>query len=669
METSLHPPSKRAKYCLSPGLAALVRNAAVQAELNGEDAAVTPSGCSSPTSRVDSHASDEAAAIQRVHAKNISIGSKVRLQNMNLFMNGKYTHLEHSEGIVKKITTEVLEGASWRETSSATPGAVTFIWVHYSPKHPCLKCSKSFITLVRTWKKQERNEVKTKAVVSTPLGVGVVTAVNGQQIDVQMDDTSQVITVLSKDIYIQNSGMARLPPPVLSVMLLQHQVEAVNFMCSGPEARFLVLPMGGGKTFAGLSGVARRVQGLREGRSVHHPDLAIIMCPAALLYDVWMKAIKNHTSFHPRTWVFAPNQQLPLHASVMLLSYHTHLTDNDFRALIKGRILQVAIAEECAELRNKGKHWETARIVMQAARLRIGMAGIPISTEVKQMVHQLELLGYTGEYVTVNYLDEADSLAKMRRSGDLYWLEVTTMLRNIKKHPDSLVVPQHYPDAQIDYEPLPDHFTCGHSFDEYVVGCYMETLEATREEAVFLTRKENGDQMRARALIAAEMPKSKLNVIANVITNLFKGVLVPGMQQQQHSKFIVAAVFLRTLDMLQHVLRTKQPDLHQYRYDGSLSSNDRSKQLDFFTGETRPAILFLGADSGGLGLTILASCMIVAELQKSAKEYNQLRMRAIRMGNPKKVQVVLLNGPVQATRHVLLAEHREIASKLGLTLA
>ena len=632
--------------------------ASLAAALASPSASCSPVPCSRGLKRPLPPALDEDDANKAVASADLAAGDKVRLRNMHEANNGKKPYLEHHEGIIKRIYPPL----------SASDSYVFDIYV--SPTEPLQRLSRHYFNPVRTWKGGGRIGISVGSIVSTPQGVGVVASQTSAAAVVQLDSTSQAVRVPLKDVVACSANVHRSPPPVMP-LLSRHQCDASDFMCAeGESSRLGILPMGAGKTLMGLSVVARCIRGLQEPTTVMHEDVAIVLCPAALIDLVWMPSITRQTCFGQRAWVYTPRQDLPSHASVVLVSYDATLSEDALRLLLKGRTLQVSVADECAELRNGGERWKLASMVMRASRRCVGMAGIPLSTNIKQIVHQCMLLRYDGEYLKADFWEQDNALEVMRKRGAIFWLDDATMLRSLKCHPQLRdCLPRHYPDAEVKYEPQAGHFKTGRLFTEYVRGCYMENWEVPEIKTAYYVAKP--DAMRARSLAVCDMPGSKLRVTIDVLVRLLTGMPVQGLEQQPpHVKFVVVAVFMVSLDALQYVIKQRIPELQQYRYDGSIKTSDRSANLLEFSKEQRPCVLFLGADSGGIGLNInQASCMLIYELPGSAKDFNQLRCRVVRTGNVNKVQIVSLRGPVQVARADLHEDHREVAARLGLDLA
>jgi len=273
-----------------------------------------------------------------------------------------------------------------------------------------------------------------------------------------------------------------------------------------------------------------------------------------------------------------------------------------------------------------------------------------------------------------SFWEQDDALSLMKQAQDVFWLDPATVLINVSKHPLlQSTPPRNHPDAKVPYRPKDGHFTSGRSWVDYSTGCYMETWEVGESMARHYAHPSNDEAMRQQSLHVCSDPSlamSKLRVTLDIVAKLRCGLHVPGLQPQQpHWKFVVVAVFLTTLNALQHVFLEHCPDLRQYRYDGTMSTTQRSESLLKFKQDARGSVMFLGAQTGGLGLSIVASVMIIYELPGSAKDYNQLRCRLIRPGNPFTVQIITLQGPVQAARDSLHDDHRELTARLGLTLA
>ena len=591
---------------------------------------------------------DEAAALQPVPWENLKKHEMVILRNLT----GRFARLNQEQAIITGIA------------------AGGIICVSHGDSARTLRVSPHYYRLARTWRHSERQRARLQLgmPVRCPAGIGVVARIGGsQKIAVQLDASS---SWEEHDLdHIMHCDQAGARMPLLKSLLMKHQDEAAKLAAEKPSL-LAILPAGSGKTLLGCALIARSLQGLQEPSHVRYLQLAVIICPAALVTDVWMKAFVEHTNFQHRCWSYRSRRSLPPHAMVLVISYASQMTEATFAALVQGREIVVVIADEIAEVRNGHEHWETANVIMkQHSARRLGMAAIPISTNLMQLVRQCELLQYDSRYCQLEFYRDQDPLQCMQDQGVLYWLKEEDMVANIKAHPVlGKLSPDHHPHAKVPYEPGFDHSAATLSFGDIALGCAKETFEANNAAAWEYSRRSNPEAGHKRILEVCNMQKSKLSVTLDVLTKMFCGVAVAGCetQVQRHWKIVVVAVFLSSLDALQAALGQHLSEFKQYRYDGTMTLPDRSEQLKLFEKQLAPCVLFLGAQSGGIGLTIHASLMFVYELPQSYKDWKQLIQRLIRPSNPfPKIQIIRMDGPVQARMWDLYEEHLATLAQLG----
>jgi len=430
-------------------------------------------------------------------------------------------------------------------------------------------------------------------------------------------------------------------------LLFLYQSLCVDFV-DARRRSLALLPTGAGKTLVALCWCCRLfAQRARE-------EVYVVLVPNQALL-MW-------------------NEELPklVHArvreAIVLVSYEAFASQaklhyDEAQRTWRGRPVAAAVLDEVHKLRNNGDRARAVASFLSATDRVLGMTATLISTELRQVVNECQLLGLGEPYESKAFWEAPEALRAARLRGDspVFWLEEEAMRAEVSMQgvafPSAIFLEQEYA-STVD--------VAGLDLCKRLPFALAELFGVSLEHAALL-RDENDEAFAARcaALLATEALPPKPRALLSALDELLGA---------GHGKVVVSFEFCRTGCALEVLLRSRYAG-SVYRFFGTgMAQECRRRELRAFLEARAPCVLLLAHRVGCEAINIVngalsPGALVEFELTDSWLSETQLLGRLTRCGGGKEVRVLRLlgAGTVNGRQWSFLQRHRGAHERLGLS--
>ena len=430
-------------------------------------------------------------------------------------------------------------------------------------------------------------------------------------------------------------------------LLFLYQCLCVDFV-DARRRSLALLPTGAGKTLVALCWCCRLFA--RRARE----EVYVVLVPNQALL-MWNEEIPKLV--HAR-----------VREALVLVSYEAFVGQaklhyDEARRTWLGRPVAAAVLDEVHKLRNNGDRARAVAAFLTATDRVLGMTATLISTELRQVVNECQLLGLGEPYESKAFWEAPEALRAARLRGDspVFWLEEEAMRAEVSMQgvafPSAIFLEQEYA-STVD--------AAGLDLCNRLPFALAELFGVSLPHAALL-RDEDDEAFAARC--AALQATAALPPKPRALLSALEELLGAG-----HGKVVVSFEFCRTGRALEALLRSRYAgSVHRFFGTGMVQEG-RRRELRAFLEERGPCVLLLAHRVGCEAINIVngalsPGALVEFELTDSWLSETQLLGRLTRCGGGKEVRVLRLlgDGTVNGRQWSFLQRHRGAHERLGLS--